>query len=784
MRKPVVLALGAVAVLAAAAALLVQLRPRPITVDYPLEGAVFPPEFPPPLVEWRDASPGARVWSVDVAFGQGAAASLHAVSRGEPPAVGEIDERAVGPTNERPKLSPERAAAHTWRPDPATWEAIKKGSTGRPAVLTITGFSDDAQRRALSRGQVSISTSSDPVGAPIFYRDVPLMPSEGEKGVIKPLDKKATPLIAWRLRDVAKAESRVLLTGMHSCANCHSFSRDGKTMGMDLDGPNNNKGLYALFPVQPTATVRSENVIAWSTYRGKLGGKLRVGFMSQVSPDGRYVVTTINDPGKGQTDYQRRQAPEDLRQNYYVANFKDYRLLQVFYPTRGVLAWYSKASGLLQPLPGADDPRYVQASAVWSPDGSYLVFARAEARDAYPPGAPLAERSNDPNETQVRYDLYRIPFDGGRGGKAEPIAGASANGMSNSFAKVSPDGRFIVFVKAKNGQLMRPDGKLYIVPAQGGEARLMRCNTPLMNSWHSFSPNGRWLVFSSKSRSPFTQLFLTHLDENGNDTPAVMIENSTAANRAANIPEFVNVPQDGLQKIDVPVAEYYRLIDVASDAMNAGRHDEAIPLLKQALAESPGDAVVHNSYGSALAATGHLPEALAQYRKAVELSPDYPDAHNNLASALVQSGQAKAAIAEFEKALALKPDFVEAHAGLGGVLAQAGRLEEAIPHLREAVERSPQNAGARANLCLALSLAGRPEEAIPHAEQAVTLSNGQNPLILDLLGRLYGQAGRLPEAIETTRRAIEVATQAGDERLARELRTRLAAYEAAAGRRS
>ena len=155
--------------------------------------------------------------------------------------------------------------------------------------------------------------------------------------------------------------------------------------------------------------------------------------MSQVSPDGRYVVTTINEPGKGQTDYQRRQAPEDLRQNYYVANFKDYRLLQVFYPTRGVLAWYSKATGLLQPLPGADDPRYVQASAVWSPDGKYLVFARAEAKDAYPPGAPLAERSNDPNETQVRYDLYRIPFDDGRGGKPEPIAGASANGVEQQL---------------------------------------------------------------------------------------------------------------------------------------------------------------------------------------------------------------------------------------------------------------------------------------------------------------------------------------------------------------
>jgi Flp pilus assembly protein TadD len=755
-------------------------RPQPITVDYPLEGSVFPPEFPPPTIFWRDASPRSVAWAIDVSFGEGALPTLHAESAGAPLHIGEIDPRAVGPTNELPKLTPEQAAAHTWIPDSATWEAIKKGSTGRAAVLTVTGYRDAERRRAVSRGQVTIRTSTDPVGAPIFYRDVPLMPSAGEKGTIKPLDQKFTPLIAWRLRNVAETRSRLLMTGLHSCANCHSVSRDGKTMGMDLDGPKNNKGLYALFPIQPRAVIRDENVIQWSSFRGRLGGKLRVAFMSQVSPDGQYIATTMSDPGQGQSDYQRRQAPQDLLLNYYVANFKDYRFLQVFYPTRGILAWYSKATGMLRPLPGADDPRYVHANVVWSPDGSYLVFARAGAKDAYPEGAKLAERANDPNETQMRYDLYRIPFNDGRGGTAEPIAGASDNGMSNSFPKVSPDGRFIVFVQARNAELMRPDGQLYIVPARGGTARRMTCNTPLMNSWHSFSPNGRWLVFSSKSRSPYTQMFLTHVDEQGNDTPAILIENSTAANRAVNIPEFVNIPPDGLLKIDAPVTEYYRLIDVASEAMNKGDHATALPLLRQALAESPGDAVVHNSYASALAATGHLAEAVAQYRKATALAPDYPDAHNNLASSLVQSGRPDEAVAEFEKALALKPDFAEAHSGLGGVLAQRGKLNEAIPHLQKAVELDPQNPMARGNLCVALSLASRPQEAIPHAQKAVALTNGQDPLLLDMLGRLYGQAGRLPEAIDSTRQALEIATRAGDEHLARDLRGRLSAYEAAA----
>ena len=111
-------------------------------------------------------------------------------------------------------------------------------------------------RHAVSRGQVTIHTSTDPVGAPIFYRDVPLMPSETEKGVIKPLAASAIPLIAWRLRNIGETSSRLLMEGIHTCANCHSFSRDGKTLGMDLDGPQNDKGLYALVS-DPAADRRS-----------------------------------------------------------------------------------------------------------------------------------------------------------------------------------------------------------------------------------------------------------------------------------------------------------------------------------------------------------------------------------------------------------------------------------------------------------------------------------------------------------------------------------------------
>jgi len=297
----------------------------------------------------------------------------------------------------------------------------------------------------------------------------------------------AIPLIQWRLRSIGQLQSRVVLEGMHTCANCHSFSGDGKTLGMDMDGPQNDKGLYAVVSLKPQTAIRTQDMISWNPSQDRQFAFNRVGFMSQVSPDGKYVLTMLTSADR---------LPQN---NYYVANFKDYRFLQVFYPTRGILYWYDRATRQRHSLPGADDPRYVQTNGVWSPDGKYVVFARAEAKDPYPADGTMATHANDPNEIQIKYDLYRVPFNEGRGGRPEPIAGASANGMSNSFPKVSPDGRWIVFVQCRNGQVMRPDGQLYIVPAEGGSARRLKANMSPMNSWHSWSPNGRWLVFSSKN---------------------------------------------------------------------------------------------------------------------------------------------------------------------------------------------------------------------------------------------------------------------------------------------
>ena len=89
--------------------------------------------------------------------------------------VGEVDDSYGGFVP--PTLTPEQAAAHTWKPDAATWAAIKTRSVRHRATVIITGFRDENAAQPVSRGQVAIQTSTDPVGAPIFYRDVPLVPA-------------------------------------------------------------------------------------------------------------------------------------------------------------------------------------------------------------------------------------------------------------------------------------------------------------------------------------------------------------------------------------------------------------------------------------------------------------------------------------------------------------------------------------------------------------------------------------------------------------------------------
>jgi tetratricopeptide (TPR) repeat protein len=265
---------------------------------------------------------------------------------------------------------------------------------------------------------------------------------------------------------------------------------------------------------------------------------------------------------------------------------------------------------------------------------------------------------------------------------------------------------------------MRPDSKLWIVPFAGGEARELESNLDLMNSWHSFSPSGRWLVFSSKADTPYTEMYLTHLDPAGHASPAIRIEHTKAANRAINLPEFVNIAYDDLEQITVPAVVHYE----------------------------------HFHRGNALAREGKFDEAIAAYTTALQgENTDWRVGdwriHDSLSKILLQIGQETLAIEHAHKALALNPDDAEMHGNLGYLLASRGETEEALTHLDEVVRLQPQDAQGWYNRGALRMQTGDGEGALEDFDVALRL-NPRNADAHVARGMLRHDAGALASSIE------------------------------------
>jgi tetratricopeptide (TPR) repeat protein len=501
-----------------------------INIDYPKDGTIFPPEFPSPQFSWNDTLNTSAKWHIRLS------------------------------TQSGKELYREIMESSAWRPDSAVWMNIKTSSATEPVLFTVIGEHHGILGNKYSSGRVFFSFSTDSVGAPIFYRAVPLPFGYTVKHVNE---------IEWYSGRIDGNKPQKVLDSIPVCANCHSFSNNG-LIAMDIDYAN-DKGSYIIAAAKDTVHLTYDKIITWSDYKREYG-ELTFGLLSQISPDGKYVLSTVKD-----------------RSVFVPVDNLEYS--QLFFPIKGIIAIYDREAKRYSELPGASDPAYVQSNPNWSPDNREILFARADryrsakienSKSVLLTLADVEEFTS--GKQDFKFDLYRIPFNNGKGGQALPVPGASGNNKSNFFAWYSPDGKWVVFCQAENFMLLQPDSKLYIMPAGGGKPRLMNCNTSNMNSWHSWSPNSKWLVFSSKNKGPYTQLYLTHIDENGNDSPPVFLENLAFSSRAANIPEFLTPKASALVKmVDDFSGNAVYFTRLADFSMTENKFKDALKLLEDAI---------------------------------------------------------------------------------------------------------------------------------------------------------------------------------------------------------
>jgi tetratricopeptide (TPR) repeat protein len=653
-----------------------------ISIEYPKEGTIFPPEFPAPEFLWGDSLNSQTRWHIRLQGNNGR----------------ELYQTIVRSTK--------------WRPDSSSWRNIKSASRTDTIHLTIIGEQRNFNRYKYSSGRSSFSFSQDSVGGLIFYRAVPLPFGYAVKNVNQ---------IEWYLGNIDGSKPKKILDNIPVCANCHSFSGNG-VLAMDIDYAN-DKGSYIIANIEDTIQLSFDKIITWNDFK-KEDGVFTYGLLSQISPDGRFVLSTVKD-----------------RSVFVPVDNLEYS--QLFFPIKGIIAVYDRESRKFYELKGACDKNYVQSNPNWSPNSTEIMYSRANRymSSKIDNSESVLLKVEDAEEFVTRqkdfkFDLYRLKFNDGEGDQAIPVEGASDNGKSNFFARYSPDGKWVVFCQSEDFMLLQPDSKLFIMPSNGGQPRLMNCNTNNMNSWHAWSPNSRWLVFSSKCKGPYTQLFITHIDKNGNDSPPVFLENMAYDKKAVNIPEFIGGSGNNLKKItdnfsqntmyfnrlaglNISDKEYKKAIDNLNKALTADSlffdairnkivlniilgqykskedlHDKMVAarLIEQKIQKNPDDELLYIQRGELRLLTDDFEGALKDGFYIIKDNPKNFSGYDLITVAYKKMGKWSNTIPYYEKMLKMQPDNIKVTYTLAIAYQNVNQFSAAHDLLNDLIKKYPNEA--------------------------------------------------------------------------------------------
>lgn len=218
----------------------------------------------------------------------------------------------------------------------------------------------------------------------------------------------------------------------------------------------------------------------------------------------------------------------------------------------------------------------------WSPDGEWLYYSKADYNVTAQEGFEWDELRE--NYYKFKYNIVRRKFNlSDRSfGEEEMVLKADTMtsryyrepGLSATLPRFSPDGKYLIVTLGSFGvfHIWHRDADIYQINTETGEGRYMDAlNSSDVESYHSWSSNGKWMVVSSRREDgAYTRPYISYIDERGNaHKPFVLPQKNPLRNkqlqRSFNVPEFINTPvevspQDiaGRMKRDAQQAKFYR----------------------------------------------------------------------------------------------------------------------------------------------------------------------------------------------------------------------------------
>jgi Tol biopolymer transport system component len=192
---------------------------------------------------------------------------------------------------------------------------------------------------------------------------------------------------------------------------------------------------------------------------------------------------------------------------------------------------------ITSPLLSAEDN--FETFPCFSPDGNILYFCSAD-------------RKKLPGEyDQMKYSLCSISFDFADrsfGARTDTLISSAETGKSISIPRISPDGKFIMFTMSDFGCFpsFNPEADLWILNLENNEYyNVDAVNSNYTESYHSWSSDGHWVVFSSRRIDGlYMNIYFAFVDEDGSIRKPFLLpqRNPDFYDKflfSFNIPEFV-----------------------------------------------------------------------------------------------------------------------------------------------------------------------------------------------------------------------------------------------------
>lgn len=374
------------------------------------------------------------------------------------------------------------------------WHQLLQTEKGRRLTMTVCRPAKDGWE---SLAPFYVTVSPDSIDNTLVYRLIP--PGYGLWNNMKLCQ-----------RNLESFDEEVIYDnrfGKGNCINCHTFN-GGDSQTWQVHVRHNFGGTYIVHG----SSIEKLDV------KGKGGKPVYAGW----HPDGRHIAYSTNN-------------------TFFHIHTLDANRWEVMDDGSDVIVVDTNTGERISSLLLSSPDSY-ETFPTFSPDGQWLYFCTARK---------VEQLTRD--FADVRYSLCRIAFDKTHNTFAEKVdticSSIDIDG-SVSMPRISPDGKWLCFVKAAYGNfgVCHNDADLMLVRLSDGVTMPMtEANSPMMESYHTWSRNSRWLVFSSKrDDGQYTRPYFTHVDANGKCSKPFCLPQRNAQNfyrtmlDAYNIPELVN----------------------------------------------------------------------------------------------------------------------------------------------------------------------------------------------------------------------------------------------------